>query len=196
MSFLFDLHVVLRIRFSINSTCIFWISSSRCPWLKRRWSIFLCNWGKNPCIIHKAYNITETIHHVMSGNYQQTGNYKWAYTTFAQIVNISKLKWFPDSVHWRLKKCHVRLDSIRGKGSGFKRMVWIRTNVHGMKISCTFRNRLVSVDFDECKRGQVIRGHTPARCGGPVSGIPGETSCDPLLVGQTLGVWGINRTSE
>ena len=56
-----------------------------------------------------------------------------------------------------------------------------------MKISCTFRNRLVSADFDEGERGQVIWGHTPERCGGSVSGIPGETSCDPLFLGQTLG---------
>ena len=49
-----------------------------------------------------------------------------------------------------LKKCHARLDSTRERGSGFPWMVWIRTNVHGMTISCKLRNRDPTVDFDEC----------------------------------------------
>jgi hypothetical protein len=56
-----------------------------------------------------------------------------------------------------------------------------------MKISCTSRNRRVSVDFDEGEREKVIRGQATASCGGPVPGIPGETSCDPLLTARSLG---------
>lgn len=108
----------------------------------------IAEWWASPRVLAQG-NITQTIHHSMSADSQQRGNRTWAYTIFAQIVNTSKPGYYQDSMNQWLKKCHARPGSTRGKGSGFQQMVWIRTNVHGMKISCNLRNREPIVDFDE-----------------------------------------------
>jgi hypothetical protein len=63
-----------------------------------------------------------------------------------------------------------------------------------MKILCIFRTRMANVNSDEniSFRPLVIKSLSTTGCGGPVSGIPKEASCDPPGWGLTPVVETIN----